>query len=235
MAGKMRSPKDLEVWKAALRTAHERREACRTKLNALDAERAEYAAEIMQLELLINHLTPFTTEHPMDELDRFLEEFVPDADSGGLADACRKVLSNAKRYMTPVEIRDVLEASKYDLTQHNNPLASIHGILKRFEESGEAWTLPNGNKTSYKLAEGGMLRPRAEYEAQLRAQQAERDAREERQAREAVEEMDRRKRVRDLESESKRKASYQIGPRLQPRTTKGNALREMAEELNKKD
>lgn len=53
--------------------------------------------------------------------------------------------------MTPIEIRDALETSKYDLSQHSNPLASIHSVLKRFVASGEAQAIETGNKTSYKL------------------------------------------------------------------------------------
>lgn len=146
----MRLPEDIAVWQAALKTAEEQYEACQTRLNALDGERAELQEEMKRLREAINAIAPLASEHPADELNKFLTEFTPEPD-GGLADAIRQVLLSAQRYMTAIEIRDVLEASQYDLSQHSNPLASIHGVLKRFEESDEAQTVPVGSKTAYRI------------------------------------------------------------------------------------
>src|SRR5688572_1103345 len=129
----MRLDKDVEVWRAALKTAEEQYEACQTRLNALDGERVELLEEMKRLQQAISAITPLAAEHPEDALNKFLTEYTPDADSG-LADAIREVLNTSQRYMTAIEIRDVLEASRYDLAQHSNALASIHGILKRFDE-----------------------------------------------------------------------------------------------------
>lgn len=153
----MRLDKDIAVWQAALNTAEEQHGACRVRLDALDTERAELVEEMQRLERVMESVRPLTASHPLDEINRFLHEFTPDPESS-LADACRSILVIADRYMTPMEIRDVLEASNYDLNQHPNPLASIHGILKRFEESGEVSNVSLGNKASYRIAP-----PRREY------------------------------------------------------------------------
>jgi hypothetical protein len=147
----MRMAKDKEVWEAALKTAEEQYQACETRLNALDVERTELLEEMKRLEQAISAITPLTTEHPADALNRFLTEFTPEPD-GGLADAIRQALISSQRYMTAIEIRDMLEASQYDLNQHSNPLASIHGILKRFEDSGEVSIAAIGSKSSYRIA-----------------------------------------------------------------------------------
>ena len=53
-----------------------------------------------------------------------------------LSDACRSVLkANAGKSMSPLEIRDTLHKSNYNLKKHTNPLASIHSVLKQMAES----------------------------------------------------------------------------------------------------
>ena len=55
----------------------------------------------------------------------------------GLTDACRVVLKNAGRAMTPTEVRDRLEAIGLDLTKYTNSLAAVHTVLKRLNQSQE--------------------------------------------------------------------------------------------------
>lgn len=150
MSRKFRDEKDLEVWQAAFRAAEEQYEACRIRLDALDDERAELIEEMSRVRRAMDSIAPFLRNHPFDEVSRFLVDYTPSTDVR-LTDACRALLEASKRFMTPIEVRDALEASKYDLSQHSNPLASIHGVLKRFVASGEAAVFDNGNKTSYKL------------------------------------------------------------------------------------
>lgn len=144
---------DKKYWLDVKANAEKQLAERRVRYNALEIRRDALAGEIVQLEQLIKSIEPLTSESPLKgplkALDAFLDDFAPD---GNLADACRLVLSQTRRFMTPIEIRDILEASKYDLTQHPNPLASIHGILKRFEESGEVATVAMGNKASYRIA-----------------------------------------------------------------------------------
>jgi len=68
----------------------------------------------------------------------------------GLADACRAILQHAPTYRTAREIRDSLRDSGYRLEQHSNPLASIHGVLKRFVEAKEVELLETEGKSRYR-------------------------------------------------------------------------------------
>src|SRR5437899_10089367 len=49
--------------------------------------------------------------------------------SWGLTEACRSILRNAARPMTPVEVRNRLAAVGFDLSRYSNDLASIHTVL----------------------------------------------------------------------------------------------------------
>jgi hypothetical protein len=55
----------------------------------------------------------------------------------GLTDACRVVLRNAGRAMTPTEVRDRLESIGFDLARYANSLAAVHTVLKRLNQSQE--------------------------------------------------------------------------------------------------
>lgn len=55
----------------------------------------------------------------------------------GLTDACRVVMKNSGRAMTPMEVRDRLESIGFDLTKYTNSLAAVHTVLKRLNESRE--------------------------------------------------------------------------------------------------
>jgi hypothetical protein len=55
----------------------------------------------------------------------------------GLTDACRTVLRSAGVTMTPLEIRDRLQAVGVDLSGYANALAAIHTTLKRLNDAGE--------------------------------------------------------------------------------------------------
>jgi hypothetical protein len=55
----------------------------------------------------------------------------------GLTDACRVVLRSAAHPMTPLEVRDRLEAIGFDLTRYTNSLAAIHTVLKRLRDALE--------------------------------------------------------------------------------------------------
>jgi hypothetical protein len=55
----------------------------------------------------------------------------------GLTDACRVVLRGAGVPMTPLDVRNRLMAIGFDLSGYSSPLAAIHTVLKRLNESGE--------------------------------------------------------------------------------------------------
>src|SRR4029453_18741961 len=55
----------------------------------------------------------------------------------GPTDACRVVLKNAGKSMTPTEVRDRLEAIGVDLSKYTNSLAAVHTVLKRLNQAQE--------------------------------------------------------------------------------------------------
>ena len=55
----------------------------------------------------------------------------------GLTDACRVVLKGAGHPMTPLEVRDRLEAIGFDLSKYSSSIAAIHTVLKRLKEARE--------------------------------------------------------------------------------------------------
>jgi hypothetical protein len=55
----------------------------------------------------------------------------------GLTEACKTSLRCAKAQMTPLEVRDRLQATGFDINRYSNPLAAIHTVLRRLAESGE--------------------------------------------------------------------------------------------------
>ena len=61
----------------------------------------------------------------------------------GLTDACRLVLRGGVP-MTPVEVRDRLQAIGVDLSKYSSELAAIHTVLKRLNEAGELRYLAGG-------------------------------------------------------------------------------------------
>jgi hypothetical protein len=78
----------------------------------------------------------------------------------GLTDACRLVLRSAGEPVTAVQVRDRLAAIGFDLDRYANPLASIHVVLKRLAESGEARTRRANaeRRVAYEGLESGRLR-----------------------------------------------------------------------------
>jgi hypothetical protein len=56
----------------------------------------------------------------------------------GLTEACKTALRCAGAPMTPVQVRDRLQSTGFDIARYSNPLAAIHTVLRRLTESGEA-------------------------------------------------------------------------------------------------
>ena len=68
---------------------------------------------------------------------------------GTLAEAIRASFGTlaALGGLTPRQVRDHLQHRGYDLDgKHNNPLASIHAVLKRMDEAGELNSLEDADK-----------------------------------------------------------------------------------------
>lgn len=56
----------------------------------------------------------------------------------GLTEACRMALKAAGHPLTATEVRAQLDAMGFDLGRYSNELASIHTVLKRLNQAGEA-------------------------------------------------------------------------------------------------
>jgi hypothetical protein len=121
-----------DYWRGVLDNALRTLQGLRVRRDELDAEREEVNLEIVQLEQVVTNLTPLIYDGPDVKLPTYR---LPSEIK--LTDACREVLKKNDKHMTPMEIRGALEAGGYDLSQHKNALASIHGVLKRLVESGE--------------------------------------------------------------------------------------------------
>ncbi|HJQ30927.1 MAG TPA: hypothetical protein VJ866_02035 [Pyrinomonadaceae bacterium] len=143
-----------EYWKGVLDAARTRLEQLRERRDVLDAEREEVNLEIVQVEQVVANLTPLVAE-ARREVPRVALKLL----GLSLSDACRQVLQALNRHMTPIEVRDTLDASGYDLSQHKNPLASIHGVLKRLAEAGDAEAITHDVRgTMYRWKKAGGTR-----------------------------------------------------------------------------
>lgn len=87
-------------------------------------------------------------------------DLIPNVAMYSLANAIRFIFNGLPRGKTlnAKGVRDKLEDLGYDLTQYENPLASIHTCLRRMEESEEVTLLESeGNKKQ--LEPGPKLKP----------------------------------------------------------------------------
>jgi predicted nuclease with TOPRIM domain len=132
-------------WKNVLESARRDLDELRANRDELEAELNEVSGQIVQLEQLVASLHPMASEVPQEA--SIMVEGVADLE---LADAIREVLKQSDQYRTPRGVRDSLRASDYDLDQHTNALASIHGVLKRLVSSREAEQLESKGKTYYR-------------------------------------------------------------------------------------
>jgi hypothetical protein len=91
---------------------------------AADEARRKAEREMLKAATAIKAIFALTTDEPL--------QF-----TGSLADACRRVVHESNKPLTPVDVRNAIVALGYNVTRHKNPLASIHSVLKRLETSGE--------------------------------------------------------------------------------------------------
>ena len=103
--------------------------------------------EIVRLEQAVSSLTPLAADEDHVIHVGIVVEGVAEMN---LADACRAILKHNPTYRTARGIRDSLRDSGYNLDQHTNHLASIHGVLKRMADSGEVEQLESEGKTRYR-------------------------------------------------------------------------------------
>ncbi len=61
----------------------------------------------------------------------------------GLTDAIREILKKAIYALTPLQVRDLLVANNFDLTQYKQMMVPIHNTLKRLHENVEVFGIRN--------------------------------------------------------------------------------------------
>src|SRR5207249_11049436 len=67
-----------------------------------------------------------------------------------ITEGVRTVLrSNPNSHFTATDIRLQVKANGFDLSKHTNPLATIHMVLKRIEQQGDAISWEIEGKTAY--------------------------------------------------------------------------------------
>ena len=104
----------------------------------LDIEREKLEKRILQLQKTIESLSELVGESPLIKKLASANPFKGQYDSLKLTEAIRRVLQSADHYWTPINVREALQAQQYDLSGYTNALASIHAVLKRIYESGQA-------------------------------------------------------------------------------------------------
>ncbi len=122
---------------------------CSRRLEKLVAKREKLNAEIERIsELLTANANFLPAEEKAEQLLQ-LEQLV--ADPPGFTDSVRQVLrANRWAEATPIAVRDMLAQAGFNLSAYNNPLASIHTILKRLAERGEVTTSVKDGQTCYR-------------------------------------------------------------------------------------
>ena len=125
------------------------------KLRELLSQRIRLTMELAGVEWQLARLRPkivglatLSDEPPNDEyFDLFLQETA----GKGLTDATRDALMADSGFMTPLQVRDALIRTGYDVTaKYANPLAVIHNILKRLVDSKRVIQRTVESKSEYK-------------------------------------------------------------------------------------
>jgi len=88
----------------------------------------------------------------------------PVAFDGTLADACRIVLKNSTKPLSPTDVRDGIVALGYDLTGKTNPMASIHSVLNRLFNSENVAKLTDHDGNTVFLWKGNADKKRALFD-----------------------------------------------------------------------
>jgi len=124
-------------------------EDSKRKLRGLVSQRDSTNADIERTKRAIQALAymldnPEETSSELSELEEILGPV-------GLTDAVRRTLqASTAKGMTPVEVRDALDNSGFDLSGYDNALASIHTTLKRLVKAEDARVaIIDGDETVY--------------------------------------------------------------------------------------
>src|ERR1017187_7422371 len=119
------------------------------RLRKLAAKREKLNLEIERVSAPITANAKFLPDE--QKADQFLQLEQLGADRPGFTDWVRKVLrANRGQAATAIAVREMLAKAGFNLSAYNNPLASIHTILKRLAERGEATASMNDGRMYYR-------------------------------------------------------------------------------------
>jgi hypothetical protein len=118
----------------------------RTYVEALSAARAELERLLEEQDMIQIRIA--RVRNSIAALSSLCDE-APSTDLG-LTDAVRSVLRGSVEALAAPEVKERLDALGLDLSGHVNALASVHTVLKRLVQAGEARsTEGHGGKTVY--------------------------------------------------------------------------------------
>jgi hypothetical protein len=132
------------------------RDKCEAEIEALLRQRTEIDQKILGLQTMAKGLdymdkgAPGTPDNwKLDPVP--LPSGLENLHSLGPTDAVRMILRDAARPLRPRQVRDRLEAFGYDKLPKDNPMAAVHGILKRLVVTGDVKDVVEDKKTAYRL------------------------------------------------------------------------------------
>lgn len=132
-----------------------------TYRHALDAAKREYQDLVAQRDILQKRIS--NLERTIENLAGLCGESISFSDtpannwarSMGFTDAIRTSLKIAGKPLTAVEVKERIEAGGFQLSKYHNPHSSIHSILRRLADAGEAsLSAGPGGKTAYQWGGG---------------------------------------------------------------------------------
>lgn len=120
--------------------------AAREELYALVEQQVQNAEHIGRLRQTITQLERLTGQAPTI--------LRPDM---GISQACREILEAVGEPLTPVELKQELQYSGYDIGRFNNVMSTIHSALKRLTRQGDIRLVDDAGTKKYRSPTARML------------------------------------------------------------------------------
>ena len=105
-------------------------------------QRQRIDGEIARLQAVIANLQNLCAERDRKSLQVRVDRVIKKNLTKGITQEIRVILKETFFPMTAVELKQTLEARKYDLSRYANPLAVLHTVLKRLVHGGEVKVVP---------------------------------------------------------------------------------------------
>ncbi|MGH9760710.1 MAG: hypothetical protein ACREDR_08540 [Blastocatellia bacterium] len=140
---------DADFYRRAFEESIRELAALLAKRDELEAQREDLDRRVDKVRCGAIALAGLADEENLAEThpELFPDSIRPDM---GFTDAVREVLKSALSYMSAIEVRNQLRQRGFDLDRMKSPLPSIHKILSRLVESGEAEPDDREGKTVYR-------------------------------------------------------------------------------------